>query len=965
MGVFTKYAARIFGCIMLMIVALAPTPSSGGDPNLVYFTIYTEHFNIHFHQGLEHSARMAASLAEEIHEELTILLGWEVNGPTEMILTDQTDSSNGMAMASPRPLIRLYVTGPRMDVDLSALSSYRDWLRTLITHEYTHVIHLQMHGGVSRIINTIFGDVYLPNQMQPRWFIEGVAVMDETYRTGGGRIRSSVFSMMMRTHALEGHLLTLGELSNEGVAFPRGHAHYIYGPMFLDYLRTRFGEEKIVEICRLYGSATLPYGMNRTFKRVLGVDLVTLYDDWLDEVLIEAKETKERVEADGLTESRAVTGDGETKGKPIFTPKGDALIIPISNSQERSGLYMLTLGSSSRERIARSGTYASVTMDRVGHIYYTRTAPFKNWYRYSDVFVLDRPGEDPRRITYGARAREAAVSPRGDFLVMTVNEAGTTRLVLTDERGNPVRTLIDSAYSDQVYDPAWSPDGRSVATIIRTGPQVDLFIIDPSTGKKRRVTDDTRLEASPSFDPSGRFVVFSSDRSGINNIYAYDLKSDRFIRITNVVSGAIAPAVSPDGRTLAFLKFSSLGWNVHVMDFDPDNAPEVTDDPVELPQARAVPDPSNAEMVSYNPLPSILPRAWMLGLSTQGQQTVLQALVSMSDAVGRHGVAANFNYGIQDNTLSTGFGYSYYGMDPSLHLSFSRRMAPRETGYLVGGEEQRWIQEIISGSAGLSASVPGLDRGHSLSVRYSLIHARPRGDLEIEFNPNADLPEIPVDYFRAGLSFGWSYSDTFFANYGISPEEGRNVSTSVSFYHPALGGRQKLVTFRYGWSEYVEAPWLDHHVFALRLSGGIHVSDPPEQADFSVGGYTEQNTVDALWNATFKGQPSLRGYPPGSFRGDQYHVLKLEYRFPLWWAQAAYKTLPLFFRQLHAGVFTDNALITFDELDRDDWHSSVGAELVWSIYFGYYMPITLRTGYARGLMAGGSNELIVVMGGAF
>jgi hypothetical protein len=175
----------------------------------------------------------------------------------------------------------------------------------------------------------------------------------------------------------------------------------------------------------------------------------------------------------------------------------------------------------------------------------------------------------------------------------------------------------------------------------------------------------------------------------------------------------------------------------------------------------------------------------------------------------------------------------------------------------------------------------------------------------------------------------------------------------------------KIASFRYGWEEFVEAPWLDHHVFALRVSGGVYVSDPPEQAAFYVGGYSEQNIVDALWNNVPMGLPSLRGYPVDAFAGDQAHVAHLEYRFPIWWFEAAYKTVPLYLRDLHAAVFTDHALVTFDAIDRDAWRASVGAELVWVFRFGYFMPIAIRLGYARGLMAGGVNEVIAVFGNSF
>jgi hypothetical protein len=149
------------------------------------------------------------------------------------------------------------------------------------------------------------------------------------------------------------------------------------------------------------------------------------------------------------------------------------------------------------------------------------------------------------------------------------------------------------------------------------------------------------------------------------------------------------------------------------------------------------------------------------------------------------------------------------------------------------------------------------------------------------------------------------------------------------------------------------------------VSGSVYVSDPPQQSATYIGGYSEQNVVDALWNNVSMGLPPLRGYAPNAFAGDQAHVGHLEYRFPIWWFEAAYKTTPLFLREVHAAVFTDHAIVTFDSIDRDDWRASVGAELVWSLRFGYYMPITVRLGYARGLMEGGINEVIAVIGNSF
>ena len=46
--------------------------------------------------------------------------------------------------------------------------------------------------------------IYSPNQLQPRWFIEGLATYEETIRTSGGRQRNHIFDMWLRMPALEG-----------------------------------------------------------------------------------------------------------------------------------------------------------------------------------------------------------------------------------------------------------------------------------------------------------------------------------------------------------------------------------------------------------------------------------------------------------------------------------------------------------------------------------------------------------------------------------------------------------------------------------------------------------------------------------------------------------------------------------------------------------------------------------------
>jgi hypothetical protein len=149
------------------------------------------------------------------------------------------------------------------------------------------------------------------------------------------------------------------------------------------------------------------------------------------------------------------------------------------------------------------------------------------------------------------------------------------------------------------------------------------------------------------------------------------------------------------------------------------------------------------------------------------------------------------------------------------------------------------------------------------------------------------------------------------------------------------------------------------------FNGGVHVSDPPNQAAFSLGGFTQRNIVDVIWNNASGGDASLKGYPPNSIQGSHFHSLKLHYNFPIWFAEAAYGTIPVYLKRIQGKFFSENAVIAYDEIDRDDWYSSLGAEVNWILVFGYYQTMSITTGYAYGFMEGGIHEVILSLSGGF
>ena len=157
-------------------------------------------FRIHYYKGLEPVAYKFASIVEGVNDRLSDALGWRTSDVTDIVLNDNTDDANGYADAVPYNSIHLYVTAPD---DVSALGDYDDWQLELVTHEHTHVLHTDTIGGVPALINAITGKRWSPNRAQPRWILEGLAVLEESEHTSGGRNRSSIFDMYLRADILD------------------------------------------------------------------------------------------------------------------------------------------------------------------------------------------------------------------------------------------------------------------------------------------------------------------------------------------------------------------------------------------------------------------------------------------------------------------------------------------------------------------------------------------------------------------------------------------------------------------------------------------------------------------------------------------------------------------------------------------------------------------------------------------
>jgi tricorn protease len=80
----------------------------------------------------------------------------------------------------------------------------------------------------------------------------------------------------------------------------------------------------------------------------------------------------------------------------------------------------------------------------------------------------------------------------------------------------------------------------------------DLWVVDRSGGAARRLTSTPAVESDPHFSPDGRWIAFSSNRSGNTDVYVVSLDGGEPTRLTWYPEPSEARGWTPDGRRVLY-----------------------------------------------------------------------------------------------------------------------------------------------------------------------------------------------------------------------------------------------------------------------------------------------------------------------------------------------------------------------------------------------------------------------------
>lgn len=953
--------------------------SASYDPKIRWDRIRTPHFTLIYPQAIQSVAQSTARFAEEAYATLSPKFHWKPLGRVSIVLTDNIDSANGLATVLPYNILFLRASAPDPH---GSLASYDEWMRLLVTHELTHIMHMDQARGIMRVPRAVLGKVVSPNGMMPGWMREGLAVHEETVNTGAGRNRGMYGQMLMRTAADQHRWPRIDQADGLGWKWPGFLPQYLYGGKFIEWLAERFGPEKVVEFQTRSARTPLWYMHNHIAKNVWGKSFYKLWKEWRDDASQRLQAQTAAVRAAGESPTTVVLQDGEQMSALSRSRDGQLVSYTSTSPYRAAEIWWKRIGATGEQaggRIVRKMNATATAIDGTGTKVAFSALGTRKKYRFSfasDLYLYDIATKKLGQLTFNRRASDPAFSPDNRELLYVHEVNGAQALVRHTlathaEQTIPIRVPAGSRFSG----PQWSPDGKSIAVSSHQGATHDLYIYNLDGTLHTRVTRDTAVETSPAWDAKGRYLYFASDRSGISNIYRLQRASGRIEQVTNVVTGVFDPKPAPDGKSLYVQYYTGDGFDVRSVDVAAVRKPWWTGKIAARGAAGATPiaavpgDAPVFPVADYTPWgPQLfVPRFIQPFIQLGGDGAFVTAYTGGQDPLLRHKWLAGISYRSDAGYVGYAASYTYNRLTPAFSLGVINY--PTDSGVRFS-DGSHIFEKRIRGYVSAGFPFGELSHNQSLGIGYFMENR----DLIPDVTPADRATYFNLDrYAGVNISYGRGALEQYAAS--ISPERKYRLTMNLAVTHKALGSAadNEQQVFSGEWRQFF--PLGKRHVIAARLKGGIALGDDFRQGTFSFGG--------ALGEGAFSGGGGsgyyfpFRGIALGTYSSTRAVLASAEYRFPIYSPQRGLGTMPFYIQNIHGALFTDFGNAWNKTSDTGSWPLdkfllSAGGEVRGDFIIGHGLPLVARAGYGivlrnRDRIASGdrSGVAIVQVGSSF
>ena len=532
-------ARALLGLVLALVSAAVAAPAGAQlyfGQNLVQYdkldwrVLETEHFLVHYYPVEREAAVDAARMAERSYARLSRLLQHQFREKKPILIFQ---SRGDFAQSN--------VFGDLGEGTGGVTDPLRQRMAQPLTGDYRSFEHVLMHEMVHQFQFDIFSRGRAGANLQtlsqvnpPLWFMEGMA---EFLSLGYDHPQTDAW---LRDAAINGELPTIREMTER----PDRFFPYRFGFALWQYVAQRWGDEVVGEIM----NAVPALGIERAFKRELGLTLEELGDEWK-----EAMQARHLPQIPSLDRARKFA-------TPLLT-------------QRRTGGF--------------ADYYIAPTLSPDGkYVSFISYGSFLRGEITPDLWLADaRTGKRLKRLVrsgFNTQAEELrqlysqpSFSPDGRFLAYTAQSEGKDKLYVLDVRRRAVVRRFELPV-EQVLSPTWSPDGQRLAFSGNVGGITDLYVVNVDGSGFRQLTKDRHGDMQPAWSPDGRWLAFASDRRTDFDVLRlakwtialYDFQTGRVSEIPGQAALNLNPQWAPDSRSIAYVSERTGTANLFLYDLD-------------------------------------------------------------------------------------------------------------------------------------------------------------------------------------------------------------------------------------------------------------------------------------------------------------------------------------------------------------------------------------------------------------
>jgi WD40 repeat protein len=655
----------------------------------------TEHFDIYYYAEERSAAEVAAQLAERWYERLSLALDHTFTRRQPIILYashahfTQTSILPGTIPEGVGGFTD-HLAG-RVVLPFAAGLGETDHV---LGHELVHAFQRDILRKQGRSLSLL-----------PLWFSEGMAeylsvLPRDPDGTGVGSQRARLDAntrMWLRDASASHRVPTLAQL-RDPKWFP-----YRYGQAVWAFLAERHGADVVK---RALAARTARNAIAR-LEQATGQSERDLTAGWRDYVASVAGDTAVDEAAALPRLVGGTAGEGRLNVGPSLSPDGRLLVF----MSERDGHSVdVFLADASTGTVLRT-LVKTATDPHFDALQFIESAGA--WDSTSRQFVLATVSDGRPLLTVfdmpsGRVLRRIAVpdvdqiftpawSPDGARIAFSGMKGGVTDIYAIELSGGQVRALTSDLYSD--LQPAWSPDGTEIAFTsdrftssaehLEFGRYTLGAIAWPSGDVTPLVSSVTGKSVNPQWCAHGECLYFVSDDSGVSNVYRLDRETLEVARITDEqigVSGvtALSPAISigAGGKRIAMSVYSRGAFEIRALD-----VPHASFAPAHSAVARTSPRPLAVAATSH---PAFQSRRYTPSLSLVSfGQPYLSAGGGAFGSFFRAGVAFRVGDLFGEQSLDTAVQVGTKASDFAVETAYINRRSRWNWG--VTGAQVPWI----------------------------------------------------------------------------------------------------------------------------------------------------------------------------------------------------------------------------------------------------------------------------------